>query len=97
MWKNCFPQHCQERVHIDERTGEKHIADVKADSGLVVEVQHSPIAEDEMQSRESFYGDMIWIVDARDLDGTSLWARRSTSPPAIRCRITFSGSAEARC
>ena len=58
MWKNCFPQHCQERVHVDERTGEKHIADVKADSGLVVEVQHSPIAEDEMQSRESFYGDI---------------------------------------
>ena len=41
----------------------------EADSGLVVEVQHSPIAEDEMQSRESFYGDMIWIVDARDLHG----------------------------
>ena len=69
MWKDCFPPHCQERVHVDKLTGEKHIADVKADSGLVVEVQHSPIAEDEMQSRESFYGNMIWIVDARAVDG----------------------------
>ena len=69
MWKDCFPPHCQERVHVDKLTGEKHIADVKADSGLVVEVQHSPIAEDEMQSRERFYGNMIWIVDARAVDG----------------------------
>ena len=69
MWKDCFPQHSQERVHVDERTRERHIADVKADNGLVVEIQHSPIAESEMQSREDFYGDMIWIVDARDLFG----------------------------
>ena len=69
MWKDCFPEHWQETVHFNQRTGEKHIADVKADSGLVVEIQHSPIAEGEMQSREDFYGDMIWIVDARDLAG----------------------------
>ena len=69
MWKDCFPQYFQERVNVDERTGERHIADVKADNGLVVEIQHSPISESEMQSREDFYGDMIWIVDARDLSG----------------------------
>ena len=44
MWKDCFPEQWQETVHVDGRTGERHIADVKADSGLVVEVQHSPIA-----------------------------------------------------
>ena len=56
-------------MHVDGRTGERHIADVKADSGFVVEVQHSPISADELQAREDFYGDMIWIVDARDLHG----------------------------
>ena len=69
MWKDCFPKRWQETLHVDGRTGERHIADVKADSGLVVEVQHSPISADELQSREDFYGDMIWIVDARDLHG----------------------------
>ena len=69
MWKDCFPKNNQEVVHIDNGTGERHIADVKSASGLVVEVQHSPIAQRELLSREAFYGDMIWIVDARDLAG----------------------------
>ena len=69
MWKDYFPSDCQEVVHVDEQSGEKHIADVKADSGIVVEVQHSPITEVELRSREDFYENMIWIVDARDLSG----------------------------
>ena len=68
-WKDCFPPEYQEIVHIDEVTGERHIADVKASGGTVVEVQHSPISDKELISREQFYGDMIWIVDARDLSG----------------------------
>ena len=47
----------------------KHIADVKTPGGFVVEVQHSPISEKEARSRESFYREMIWIVDARQLTG----------------------------
>lgn len=68
-WKNAFPIDCQEVVHIDQMTGEKHIADVKTPSGVVVEVQHSPITDKETRSRESFYKEMIWIVDARHLEG----------------------------
>ena len=67
MWKDAFPSNCQEIVQIDENTGEKHVADVKTPNGVVVEVQHSRISEDELHSREAFYGDMIWIVDARDV------------------------------
>lgn len=68
-WKDAFPIDCQEVVYIDGRTREKHIADVKTPGGFVVEVQHSPIAEKEAQIRESFYREMIWIIDARHLDG----------------------------
>ena len=82
MWKDCFPKRWQETLHVDGRTGERHIADVKADSGLVVEVQHSPISADELQSREDFYGDMIWIVDARDLHG---YFRLGTSLDLATC------------
>lgn len=62
-WKNWFPMDWQEVVHIDDITGEKHIADVKTPLGLVIEFQHSPITPEEMQSREKFYHNMIWVVD----------------------------------
>ena len=62
-WKGQFPADWREVIHIDEQTGEKHIADVKTPFGLVVEFQHSPIDYTEMASREAFYDDMVWIVD----------------------------------
>jgi competence protein CoiA len=61
-WKNCFPIEWQEIVHLAP-SGEKHIADVKTQHGLVVEFQHSHISREERDSRESFYEHMIWIVD----------------------------------
>jgi hypothetical protein len=50
-------------MHIDEATGERHIADVKTERGLVIEFQHSQMPVEELQAREAFYGSMIWIVD----------------------------------
>lgn len=62
-WKNRFPTDWQEVVHVDEKTGERHIADVKTPHDLVIEFQHSPLDYAELVSRESFYKNMIWIVD----------------------------------
>jgi hypothetical protein len=64
-WKAHFPEDCQEVVHVDSKTGERHIADVKTERGLVIEFQHSDMPVEELKSREAFYGHMIWIVDAR--------------------------------
>lgn len=61
-WKNNFPNECQEVVCYSE-SGEKHIADVKTQSGWVFEFQHSHITPDERSSREFFYGTMIWVID----------------------------------
>lgn len=72
-WKDHFPKEWHEIIHVDERTGEKHIADVKNPAGLVIEIQRSPITDDEKASREEFYGHMIWIVDG-DRD------RKTTNP-----------------
>ncbi|MBW0369543.1 competence protein CoiA [Ensifer adhaerens] len=61
-WKAVFPPEWQEVVHSTP-SGERHIADVKTDKGLVVEFQHSPISLVERTSREQFYRLMIWLVD----------------------------------
>lgn len=63
QWKNTFPLEWQEIVAFDEKTGEKHIADIKTNGDMVVEFQHSNISEVERTSRENFYKNMIWIVD----------------------------------
>jgi len=52
-----------EHIMYNESTGEKHIADCYK-NGLVIEVQHSPIKSEEIRSREDFYGNMVWILDA---------------------------------
>lgn len=64
QWKNLFPEECQEVVMLDNTTGEKHIADVRI-KNLTLEFQHSSISEKEKTSRENFYKNMFWIVDAR--------------------------------
>lgn len=63
-WKNEFPVDWQEVVHIAP-SGEKHVADVKTQSGMVIEFQHSFLKADERTARESFYRNMVWVVDGR--------------------------------
>jgi hypothetical protein len=62
-WKDLFPREWHEQVRFDT-AGEKHIADVLLPTGMVVELQHSPMPLEEMRSREAFYKQMIWVVDA---------------------------------
>lgn len=61
-WQNQFDPSWQEcpKVKHDMR----HIADVYTPSGWTVEFQMSKILEPERRARESFYGDMIWVVAA---------------------------------
>lgn len=70
-WKNEYPDTWQEIICFDDATGEKHVADVKTDKGLVLEFQHSAIPADERSSREAYYRHMIWVVDIRRLKRVS--------------------------
>lgn len=63
-WKNEFPADWQEFVHIAQ-DGEKHVADVKTTSDMVIEFQHSFLKADERRAREAFYRKMVWVVDGR--------------------------------
>lgn len=66
-WKANFPESWQENFLTDELTGEKHIADILTDYGFVLEFQHSAITPEERRSRESFYKNMVWVVDGTRL------------------------------
>ena len=61
-WKNQLPVEWQEIVQTADN-GERHIADVKTDQGWVIEFQHSHLKPEERRSRESFYGNLVWVVD----------------------------------
>ncbi len=71
-WKANFPVEWQEIIQEDTVTGERHIADVKTASGLVIEFQHSILKPEELISRENFYEHMVWVVDGcrSDFDAT---------------------------
>jgi len=69
QWKSLFPEAFREIVDFDNETGEKHVADIKTERGLVIELQHSAMPPEELQAREQFYKRMIWIVDATGFAG----------------------------
>jgi competence CoiA-like predicted nuclease len=62
-WKNQFPAAWQEIGHTAQ-SGERHRADVKTESGLVLEFQYSALSEAERISREDFYPRLVWVVHA---------------------------------
>lgn len=62
-WKDKFPKEWQEVIDYDLDTGEKHIADIRTDTGLVIEFQHSAIKPEEKKAREKFHKTMLWVVD----------------------------------
>ncbi|WP_128918625.1 competence protein CoiA [Bradyrhizobium nanningense] len=62
-WKNRFPIEWQE-IGYTAQSGERHRADVKTQSGLVLEFQYSALSEAERISREQFYTRLVWIVHA---------------------------------
>ena len=68
-WKNQYAAECREIICRAEN-GEKHIADVMTEHGLVIEFQHSPLQPDERVSRESFHPNMVWVVDGTRLKRT---------------------------
>ena len=63
-WKNRFPGECREVSHTSA-DGEVHRADIKTPTGIIIEVQHSPMTDDERESREAFYQNLVWILDGR--------------------------------
>lgn len=69
QWKEFFSEECREVALRDALTNELHRADILYGQGTdietVLELQHSPISEEERISREKFYTQgrrMFWLV-----------------------------------
>ena len=58
-WQDRVKESCQEVVIRGE-----HRADICLSTGQVIELQHSPISPEDIEERERFYGNMLWIFDA---------------------------------
>jgi competence CoiA-like predicted nuclease len=63
-WQECFPADCQE-VWVGEN--KEHRADVKG-SLRILEIQKSPISQEQIREREDFYGDMAWMLCGEDFE-----------------------------
>tara|TARA_R110000868_G_C10768586_1_gene754519 strand:- start:54 stop:902 length:849 start_codon:yes stop_codon:yes gene_type:complete len=62
-WKGTVPETYRE-VSI-RKNGKLRRADIRAATRTVIELQHSSIADDEVDSREEFYGpNMFWLFDS---------------------------------
>ena len=79
-WKSYFPESYQEVRMQDKKTGEFHIADIQLNNELVIELQNSAINIDEMKSRENFYKNMIWIVNAEKFKNNIKIGHKLPSP-----------------
>ena len=61
-WKLIFGKELCEIVI--SKDGTKHIADIRTEKGVIIELQNSPILKQVIRRREHFYGEqMIWIIN----------------------------------
>ena len=63
-WKSEFPTAWQE--YIITKGNEKHIADIRTENGLILELQNSSISSSTVRIREEFYGKMVWLINAEN-------------------------------
>lgn len=77
-WKNLFPEEWRE-VPCRDVTGEKHVADIKRPDGFYIEFQNSVISKEEVESRNLFYKNLVWVVNGSrsslDLDKVKTFSK----------------------
>lgn len=71
-WKSQFPESYREISFYDEKLHEFHRADISTPEGITIEFQNSSLSITEMQSRETFYGKLIWVINGLKFKGFRL-------------------------
>lgn len=72
--------HRKWKLEVEEKHREvtigTHRADIVGKNGTVIELQHSSINPQEIVERETFYKNMIWLIDAEPFH-KNLWFRQN--------------------
>lgn len=63
-WKNLFPEDCREISHVG-KNGKVHVADIKTATGIIIEVQQASMRDGRRKVCETFYENLLWIIDGR--------------------------------
>ncbi|WP_293741110.1 competence protein [uncultured Pedobacter sp.] len=68
-WKLAFPPSFREVAFYDAANSDLHRADIFTPSGYTIEFQNSPLTLAELNSRESFYPNLIWVLNGKKFKG----------------------------
>jgi len=68
-WKLAFPPSFREVAFYDAANSDTHRADIFTPSGYTIEFQNSPITLAELDSREAFYPNLIWVLNGKKFKG----------------------------
>lgn len=80
-WKKMFPEECREISHMAP-DGEIHRADIRTPTGIYIEVQHSSMTDAERISRETFYKNLVWVIDGEPFRNNFDFYHKLPSPKA---------------
>jgi hypothetical protein len=68
-WKKEFPVGYREKTFFNQTLREHHRADVFTPCGTTIEFQNSPISLAELESREAFYPNLVWVLNGKKFKG----------------------------
>jgi len=66
-----------------------HRADILGNAATVIELQHSSISPEEIEKRERFYDNMIWLFDGTNLNGRFQYRREAGYPGCTWWTVSF--------
>lgn len=66
-----------------------HRADIRLDSGTIMELQSSPISADEIAEREAFYGNMVWVLNGEAFAKNIFLRPKNIGADGIPSHFTF--------
>ncbi|BAU55647.1 competence protein CoiA [Mucilaginibacter gotjawali] len=82
-WQNNFAPAWREVIFRDEQSGEFHRADIHTPQGMTIEFQHSPLSSKELESRNTFYKKLIWVVNAQPFKEQFTFASATPNPKSL--------------
>ena len=79
-WQNNFAPAWREVIFRDEQSGAFHRADIHTPQGVTIEFQHSHLSIEELESRNTFYKKLIWVVNAQPFKEQFIFTNATPNP-----------------